>query len=398
MARLAVFTVVSNNYLAEATAWLDSVRSVHEGAVCKVVIVDDPALARARLGADTVIDVKDVLGGAFGDMALRFDTLELNTAVKPFAARLLLSTDAFDKVVYVDPDIQFFSPMDSLLSPLDCGASAILTPHILEPYRDGAKPSDFDFLRSGVFNLGFIALRRCDEALNFLDWWADRLALRCFADPANGMFTDQKWCDLAPAFLPNLHISHEHGANVAYWNLAQRGLKFDGGQWRTDDGSPLIFFHFSGFDIRNPNILSRHEDRFTSGVPDEITPLFEDYARRLKLAGWNENKALGYAFGRHGDIELRLPVRRLFAHLFPDALSADAVHNLDLRGLCRGPAPQYRRFPFLDISRLAAEILKLHPEVHSRFAVDTPLGRFRFKRWLKRHAIPSYGLDPDLVV
>ena len=52
----------------------------------------------------------------------------------------------------------------------------------------------------GVYNLGFLAVSRSEEALKMLTWWAERLYLYCYDDMANGIFTDQKWIDLAPCF------------------------------------------------------------------------------------------------------------------------------------------------------------------------------------------------------
>ena len=50
---------------------------------------------------------------------------------------------------------------------------------------------------AGLFNLGFICVG--PTALPFLDWWHERLRLDAVVDPANALFTDQRWVDWVPS-------------------------------------------------------------------------------------------------------------------------------------------------------------------------------------------------------
>ena len=52
----------------------------------------------------------------------------------------------------------------------------------------------------GVFNLGFVGVRNCSEGRRFARWWAQRLLKYCHDDLPAGLFTDQKWVNLAPCF------------------------------------------------------------------------------------------------------------------------------------------------------------------------------------------------------
>ena len=44
------------------------------------------------------------------------------------------------------------------------GASVVHTPHNTAPLEDGKRPDDHEILQAGVFNLGFIAMRRCEDS------------------------------------------------------------------------------------------------------------------------------------------------------------------------------------------------------------------------------------------
>ena len=59
------------------------------------------------------------------------------------------------------------------------------------------------------------------------------------------MFTDQKWCDLVPAYFDNVKIVRDPGYNVASWNISQRKIEFDDLGNILVNGSKLKFFHFT---------------------------------------------------------------------------------------------------------------------------------------------------------
>src|SRR3546814_8145195 len=71
-------------------------------------------------------------------------------------------------------------------------------------------------LAHGSYNLGFLAVSRSANSQAFLQWWADRLFLYCYDDKSRGIFTDQKWIDLAPSFFDVAILKH-HGYDFATW-------------------------------------------------------------------------------------------------------------------------------------------------------------------------------------
>ena len=49
---------------------------------------------------------------------------------------------------------------------------------------------------------------------------------------------------------------------------------------------PLFFFHYSGFDIRRPNEISKYQNRYTFEERKDIVDLFETYRKELLKNGY----------------------------------------------------------------------------------------------------------------
>jgi hypothetical protein len=225
----------------------------------------------------------------------KYTLIEVCTAVKPYALDSLLRDYHFDFVVYLDPDILVFSRLVELEHCLE-NASLILTPHLTAPLHDGERPCELDILRSGVYNLGFVAIRNTGEALALLEWWKERLYDFCLVDLPRGLFLDQRWADFLPCFVSRFEILRDPAYNVAYWNLAQRNLEISNGTF-VINGSPLRFFHFSGFDPQNPECLSRSQSRIVVRKRTALEVLLNTYAEQLNQQGHADCSKWPYAYG-----------------------------------------------------------------------------------------------------
>src|SRR5262249_52409118 len=150
----------------------------------------------------------------------KHDVVEASTAVKGQMLRYLLEQKA-SKIIYLDPDIAVFSSLGAIVKKLD-DFSIILTPHQVTPnLAEGLiKDNEMTSLKYGVFNLGFVAVKGDEIGQAFADWWARQLYLACYDDVPNGLFTDQKWCDLVPCLFDRVHIERDPGYNVASWNIS----------------------------------------------------------------------------------------------------------------------------------------------------------------------------------
>ena len=136
------------------------------------------------------------------NMKLWYSVIELNTAIKPFVFCHLFDRFGFEQVVYLDPDILLFGPLTEVFDGLE-EHNIVLIPHIMQPLHDGKEPSDHSIMKSGVYNLGFLGVRSDRDARALIDWWSARCYLHCRVDVPANMFTDQRWMDLAPVFVPD---------------------------------------------------------------------------------------------------------------------------------------------------------------------------------------------------
>lgn len=243
------FTSFTYAYLSRARVLAMTLRRVHPDWTIWALIVDElpegVSAEEAHAGFDRVVFARDLGIPGFDGWLFGHDVVEACTAVKGRMLAELLRKGC-ETVVYLDPDIAVFSPLDSTLAQLE-GGSIVLTPHQTDP--NGSMPvitdNELGSLTHGVYNLGFIAVRNVEEGRRFAGWWADMLHLACRDDPASGLFTDQKWCDLVPAFFDGVRIDRDPGCNVASWNLSRRRIEIgqDGGI--RVNGSPLKFYHFT---------------------------------------------------------------------------------------------------------------------------------------------------------
>jgi glycosyltransferase involved in cell wall biosynthesis len=289
-------TIVANNYLAYARAFSRSFLERHpDGKVC-VLIVDRPYPGH-DYGREpfAVTFAAELAIPEFSHVAFRYSILELSTAVKPSYLLHLHRTLGCDRLCYFDPDIMVLGDFTELYERLG-HVDAVLTPHLTAPLEDSLVPSERDILQSGIYNLGFLGLSFNERTLPFLDWWARRLYRECRHDVVRGLFVDQRWMDFAPSFLPRVEILRDPGYNAAYWNLPHRRLSHRGDQWWID-GVPLRFFHFSGYDVRRPDLISKFQNRLSFDDRPDARPLFTLYRERLEGEGHAETQQLPYGYG-----------------------------------------------------------------------------------------------------
>ncbi len=110
-------------------------------------------------------------------------------------------------------------------------------------------------------------------------------------------FVDQRFIDLVPGFLDRAQILREPRYNVAYWNLAQRGLEQYGEERRVGGERPG-FFHFSGFDCSQPERLTRYTTAYRDDqIAGPLQALIRHHVEQLVLSGYREASQIPYAIG-----------------------------------------------------------------------------------------------------
>jgi len=243
------FTSFTYAYAGRALVLLETVRAAHpDWAMCAVVVDEPPpGLDAVALlaGFDQVLRPGDLGISRVEAWLFKHDVIEACTAVKG-AALLRLLAAGHETVIYLDPDIAVFAPLETAMEALD-SASVVLTPHQTVPNANHrvARDNELMCLRFGVFNLGFLAVRNDSAGLRFAEWWAAQLVRACYDDAAAGLFTDQKYVDLVPALFDGVAILRDPGCNVASWNLSARPVVIGRDGAITAGGALLRFYHFT---------------------------------------------------------------------------------------------------------------------------------------------------------
>ncbi|WP_336975218.1 glycosyltransferase [Sphingobium aromaticiconvertens] len=294
--RTAVFTISSNNYMPYTRTLVNSSVAAHPDADHFLCLADTKVGAKNFYPEKCqILETRELEIPDFPGFAFRYDIMEMNTAAKPYMFLHLFDL-GYDRVVYFDPDIKVYREITPVFEAFDAGARAVFTPHLTEPAETATPPDDITIMRAGIYNLGFAAFRRSEGVEEVLRWWARRLRYQCINAQDDGIFVDQKFMDLVPGFLPDVTILRNTTLNAAYWNLFQRHLEENGEEDWLVDGDPLIFFHFSGYDPRNSQQLSKHTAMFSENNGEALLSLLHDYKNDLKINGLYSTPKANYAY------------------------------------------------------------------------------------------------------
>jgi hypothetical protein len=296
-----VCTIIAKNYLAFARTLCNSFLEQHPEGKCFVLVIDshegyiDPGTERFQ-----VVRVEELRIQGLKELCFRYNITELSTALKPFLIEHLLRNTPAQKVLYLDPDILVTAPLHHLYEELDRW-DVILTPHLDKDYpEDGLFPDDSHVLRSGIYNLGFIGMRKCGNVFDLLAWWRGKVSEKCVIDHGRGYFVDQRFIDLATTLFRNIAPVLDPGYNVAYWNLHSRAVGVQEGRWTCGEG-PLYFFHFSDYKPEYPDEISGHQTRFALADLCDLRALFDLYRCRLIENDYSETRKWPYTYGYFED-------------------------------------------------------------------------------------------------
>lgn len=382
MTKTAYFTICSANYLATAKVLLDSLRKNTNMDIYLIIcdgkrdnipkFLNDPT--KKIIFADE-LNIKN-----FNDFIFRYSILEINTALKPFVFNELFKKK-YKKVFYFDPDIIIEDSLDHFESILD-SFNAIVTPHILSPFRDNRKPSLEDISKSGVYNLGFLGLT-ASSTKTFLDWWMQKCRSNCYSDVERGLFTDQKFCDFLTSFVKNTKIYTGPEANIAYWNLHERDIVFKNNTYYSNQ-TRVLFFHFSGLDYdKNFNFvrLSKHENRFTNKINEDLLNKVNSYLKQIK-----ENEYMleeigidkEYKFNKINGIELFSFSRSYIKEAEIQTGELDFT-NIDNEWFYE---PSVELPEFTKVPRIFLGIYLERTDLKKTFNIKTSLGLEAFYRWV----------------
>ena len=295
------FTIATANFLSQAKTVGDSFLAHHPGDKFCIVLLDKlgSGFDKSFFGSIEVIEIEKIGIKYFQEMADRYSIFELSNSLKPFCAEFFLDHYAnLSVLVYLDSDVFIYHNMNELETLLN-KYNIIISPHFFTPLpADGIKQNERHFLNSGLYNGGFFAISKNHEASRFLSWWKERMRTLCFVDVAKGLFVDQIWLNYVPLYFKGVHLIENPGFNVAYWNLHEREISRKDDQYIVNDSAPLVFFHFSGYNIERAEILAKYQHRYTFDNRKELAPLFESYRNMLITNRYTELSQLTCAYNK----------------------------------------------------------------------------------------------------
>src|SRR6187402_1662110 len=111
-----IFTICSNNYLAQAKVLAESVRQFQPDWTFMLGLVDkkDPSIVYEGFGFEVLelaaIEPKMV------SLAQKYSIIELNTCVKPTFFQYLFEQRKAAQAIYMDPDTCLYAPLDAVSS------------------------------------------------------------------------------------------------------------------------------------------------------------------------------------------------------------------------------------------------------------------------------------------
>ena len=295
MAKTALCTISTRSHLFKSKVLLQSVRRYSQADLFCLVTDADEIPPSAAGETYHTLEVLDTATARSVKKKYRGD--RLRWACKPLYLLYLLQA-GYERVIYVDNDICFFSSPDFLFDALG-EASVLLTPHHY-PRDPGRQQNWLEAnYRVGLYNAGFVGVS--GDAADALEWWAACCLYNIRKSAWRGLFDDQKYLDLMPVAFPGVRVLDHKGCNVAGWNteVFARSLGPDGnllidGKW------PLVFVHFASLTFRqilqgNDPLLEAplrqyvHELRAlrpSYAEQNEIKRTWKDYPLYLRHIRW----------------------------------------------------------------------------------------------------------------
>ncbi|MCK8490552.1 hypothetical protein M0L20_01740 [Spirosoma sp. RP8] len=279
------FTICTADYLTHALALRDSFILHNPGSRFFICIPDKLDGDRIKyldsigIDASQYIEVAQISLSSFPELCKRYSLIELCSALKPFFAHYILQklTDC-ERLYYFDCDILIFNSLTHLRNKLK-DFDILLTPHILSEHSAEDRLMETQILNAGIYNAGFFGLRKSENTAQMLLWWQNRVTTHGYINFTRGMYADQLWLNFVPLFFQRVCVETHPGCNVAYWNLHERLIQPNGQELRVNQDYDLLFFHFSGFQLNQANLLSRYGKPIFIEADSALALICEQYSQ-----------------------------------------------------------------------------------------------------------------------
>lgn len=327
-----VCTIVTKSYLAYARALATSLNTHNPNVKLYVLLADEidgyfePAKEPFELiRLEDLPDQQTVRR-----MCFYYTPFELCCALRGILHQFIYENQLADSWLFLDSDILIYNSLEEIFQQLET-TSILLNPHLVAPINHpNYDVIEVRLLGSGIYNAGFLGIRRTDEAQKFIEWFKQRLSQYAFQRKGEGemnlLFVDQLWLNLVPTLFRDYKLLLHLGANVGYWSLVSHPIYKQDNKYFIHD-KPVIFIHFTGWDISKPSIASKY-------LPSEKnTKIWEEignnYKELLLKCGYEECKNYPYTFNSFKNGQKITPEMRYFYYRSNYMLKDSDLKNLN---------------------------------------------------------------------
>jgi hypothetical protein len=243
MKRRALCTVMDRNYLTRGLALYTSLERHVPAHDLYVLCMDratwntlnDLALAGLKpVALESVMDER--LRRASEDRTLKEFSI---TCKSFFMFWLLLRHPDLEMLSFADSDIFFYSNPEAVFGEMGAGSVGI-TEHRFPARLEPETSRD-----CGIYNGGWVSVRRDARGMACLEDWSSRCLDWCYDRIEDGKYGDQKYLVDWPKQFEGVVVLRNKGANLAPWNVENYTITMRCGQLMADN-DPVVFYHFSG--------------------------------------------------------------------------------------------------------------------------------------------------------
>ncbi|UOE53089.1 hypothetical protein LIT38_12965 [Bacillus sp. CMF12] len=224
-------TIAQPEQLAPALILAKSIKKHHPNAIMALCLTSKnvPDAAKNSPYIDHIISGKDLGKGFYKELKKKFSAADHSRALKaPFLNYLFNSFPNEDIYIYLDCFTKVFGTFNELFTILD-EHCIIYSPYCLQPPSEDHVLNEFDLLKNGNVNGGFLAFRRSEESTKFLKRFLHLIkndVKQNERKSIKGLFIDEKWLCLMIGLF-DIYFFKDPSYHLAVWNLHEKQRKIE---------------------------------------------------------------------------------------------------------------------------------------------------------------------------
>jgi hypothetical protein len=270
-------TIITASYYPYAVALYKSLRKYDPEVSLQLLVADGqaikkiPGLTGMHIVPIETLHEYPLVNSLYKKYAHLYGMDLFRWSLKPVFMNYLLDKE-FDKVIFLDCDIFFFSDHRFLLDELD-NTGILLTPHWHNSNPLTDETSFLHMLTTGMFNAGFVGASRM--GIPALQWWANACHFKMGESITLGIVDDQRYLDILPVKFDMVKILRHKGCNLSTGNFEECPRVLVNDTVMIDGRYPVIFIHFT--QTMAIQILKGHDPL--------LLPLFNEYKKIFEEDG-----------------------------------------------------------------------------------------------------------------